>query len=312
MEPYEYDGLIVITAPDLERVKELLPRMRANLPIRKLIFIGSEAVGELVASFKNDGYSFINENEIIKFSDVEAVIKRRLGIDTVPRGVTGWYYQQFLKMSYSTICEDRYYLVWDGDTIPCKKFSMFNSKTHRPFLDVKNEYTEEYFITMKKLLPYSRKVIEKSFVSEHMIFDKEIMKKLISTIELNDEIEGTYYYEKIINAIRLEKIDEPSFSEFETYGTYVAITDSSAYRLRDWHSMRFGRYAFIPDQMTDDDFRWLSQDFDAISFEKFEEYQPDIAELFHNLTYRKKLRPRHIVEALYEEGTISSNVMEKW
>lgn len=25
MEPYEYDGLIVITAPDLERVKDLLP-----------------------------------------------------------------------------------------------------------------------------------------------------------------------------------------------------------------------------------------------------------------------------------------------
>lgn len=311
-EMHQYDGLIVITAADLERVKVLLPRMRAHLPIRKLIFIGNEDVGEMVASFENDEYSFVNENDIIKFSEVEALLKKRLKKEDVPRGITGWYYQQFLKMSYSTMCDDRYYLVWDGDTIPCKNFSMFSSETGRPVFDIKNEYTEEYFITMKKLLPMSRKVIEKSFVSEHMLIDKELMHKLILSIEANDEIEGSLYYEKIMNSIRQEKICDPSFSEFETYGTFVALTDPYAYRLRDWHSLRCGCFFFIPAEMTEDDFAWLGQDFDAISFEKAEEYQQDLADIFHNSTYREKLRPRHIIQALYEEGTLSSNVVEKW
>ena len=40
-------------------------------------------------------------------------------------------------MEYSRICEDEYYLVWDGDAIPCAPFSMFQEETEIPYLDVK-------------------------------------------------------------------------------------------------------------------------------------------------------------------------------
>ncbi len=81
------------------------------------------------------------------------------------RGLVGWYYQQFLKMKYSVICEDEYYMTWDGDTVPCKCFSMFNASGD---FDMKHEYHEEYFITLENILPGIKKVTEKSFISKHM------------------------------------------------------------------------------------------------------------------------------------------------
>lgn len=312
MEPFEYDGIIVITASDLERVKSLLPKMKAHMPVRNLIFIGSEGVGNIVSSLNSSDYLFINENAIIKFSDVNDILKKLLGIDDVPRGITGWYYQQFLKMGYSNICKDEYYLIWDGDTIPCGDFSMFHKETGKPYLDIKNEYNEEYFITMNKLLPGFHKVIEKSFIAEHMLFNRDIMRKMIEAIESNEKIEGKPFFEKILNSVRPDKIRAGGFSEFETYGTFVAMTDCNAYRLRDWHSLRFGSFFFKADEITDEDFLWLKQDFEAVSFEKDEEYLPDYAVFFHDSKYRANLRPRQIVEAIWEEGAITSNVVEKW
>ena len=165
---------------------------------------------------------------------------------------------------------------------------------------------------MNKLLPGFRKIIEKSFISEHMLIKCDIMQNLISTIENNKDIEGTKFYEKIINAVRTEMIKSSSFSEFETYGTFAALTNSSSYMLRDWHSLRFGSFFFDPDIINDDDLEWLRLDFEAISFEKDEEYQPEYAEFFHNQEYREKLRPRQIVEAIWDQGAIKSNVVEKW
>ena len=34
----------------------------------------------------------------------------------LPRGIAGWYYQQFLKLQYARVCQDKYYMSWEGDT----------------------------------------------------------------------------------------------------------------------------------------------------------------------------------------------------
>ncbi|MBR1478221.1 MAG: glycosyltransferase family 2 protein [Lachnospiraceae bacterium] len=303
-----FDTLIMITPKDYSRLRRNYPRIAMNIPYGRLIFVGSREVGSLVAA---DGFDeridAIDEDEILKFSDVHACVGKRmeniLAGRELPRGVTGWYYQQFLKMQYASICRDEYYLVWDGDTIPCKRLFMFKEGTETPYLDLKHEFHEEYFETIGRILPGCRKVIERSFISEHMLIKCSIMKALIADIEKNENIPGTYFWEKIINSIPEDKIQSSSFSEFETYGTYTAINFPSDYKLREWHSFRLGGEFFDPDTISDRDFEWLSHDFDAISFEKDQSVREDHRNLFDNPVYQEKLTAKQMLQAAQLEFT---------
>ena len=88
---------------------------------------------EVAALVKNAGLGekvgFLDENEILPFDAVHEVVKEALaGIlngQELPRGITGWYYQQFLKMQYSRNCEDAYYLVRMGIPYPAVPFPCF-------------------------------------------------------------------------------------------------------------------------------------------------------------------------------------------
>ena len=142
-----YDAIIVVTAKDYERVQSQYHRLVSNMPARRILFVGNREVASLVEqSGLGEKVSFLDENDILSFDAVHAVMTRALQSQLqgreLPRGITGWYYQQFLKMQYAVMCEDAYYLVWDGDTIPCRSFSLFHEELGIPYLDVKGEYHE--------------------------------------------------------------------------------------------------------------------------------------------------------------------------
>lgn len=302
----QYDAIIVVAAKDFERVQNQYHRLAANLPARRILFVGSGEVARLVEQLGlGESVGFLDENAILPFDSVHAVMTQALADvlqgRELPRGITGWYYQQFLKMQYACMCEDAYYLTWDGDTIPCGPFSMFHEKLGLPYLDVKGEYHEEYFTTLSKLLPGLRKCIEKSFISEHMLINCEIMRQLLGDIEANQDIPGGTYWEKIIHAIPVEKLQSNSFSEFETYGTYVAMRHPNAYRLRDWHSFRYGGVFYSLETISDADYEWLGRDFFAISFEKGDSVREDQKNLFDNKKYQEKLSARQMLEIAQEE-----------
>lgn len=312
----QYDALIVVTAKDYERVQSQYHRLVADLPARRIFFVGSEEVADLVkASNLGEKVGFINENTILPFDAVHKVMTKALESllqgRELPRGITGWYYQQFLKMQYARMCEDSYYLMWDGDTIPCGPFSMFHEKSGVPFLDVKGEYHEKYFETMIRLLPGMRKCIEKSFISEHMLINCDIMRKLLEDMEGNGEIQGSAFWEKIIFSIEVDDLQSNSFSEFETYGTYVALKYPAAYRLRNWHSFRYGGVFYSLDTISDSDYEWLGKDFFAISFEKGDFVREDHKNLFDNKEYQKKLSARQMLEIAQEEFEEGS-YLEVW
>ncbi len=306
-----FKTLIVITPKDSERLLSLYPRLTENIGYGPVCFVSSPEVKEILGKSEDlkDKVEVIDENQVIPFDEVHACITNRmediLAGRTLPRGVTGWYYQQFLKMQYAFLCQDEYYMVWDGDTIPCRQVNMFHPETGKPYLDMKHEHHKEYFDTMSTILPGFGKVIERSFISEHMLFRVDIMRNLITDIEKNENIPGKKFWEKIINAIPPEKIQDSSFSEFETYGTYVALKKQSTYMLREWHSFRQGGTFFDPNTICDRDFKWLSHDFDAISFEKGHEVREDNANLFDNPYYQEKLTPKQMLQAAqleYKEG----------
>ena len=305
----DYDTVIVTTAADYDRVCRNYPRLVRLLPTRRLIFIGSSEVRErLLRDALGEKVEFIDENDLIPFSDVDSIMREVLGAAEVPRGMSGWYYQQFLKMSYAYRCMDEYYMTWDGDTIPCRAFSMF-SENGVPYFDLKQEYCENYFLTLEGLLPGMRKCIPKSFISEHMLFNKQYMRELIASIEGNAALSGNKFYERILRLIGRDRMKYPSFSEFETYGTYVCLRHLGSYTMRSWHSFRYCGNFFDPDTITEEDYEWLSKDFEAVSFEKRAERTPESMEIFSKKEYREKLSARQILEIVQQE---SEGYKEEW
>jgi hypothetical protein len=160
---------------------------------------------------------FINEKFLIDVDKIKQLINEK-NKHAIKR--SGWYIQQFLKMVYSRLCHDKFYLIWDSDTIPIKKVKMFNNDG-KPFFDVKKEYHRPYFITIKKIFPELGKKYNYSFISEHMIINTNLMKNMIRRINFNKNLHGDIWYEKIINCIDINNLPESGFSEFETYGTFV-------------------------------------------------------------------------------------------
>lgn len=310
----DFDVLIVVAEKDFPRLKNLYHRLPEYLQCKKLIFVGNRAVGQMANELDQCEIGWIDEDSILPFQEVHELMKMRLaGIlngQELPRGITGWYYQQFLKMRYSFICEDDYYMTWDGDTVPCRPIHMFKDGTGEPYLDLKTELKQEYFDTMGKLLPGMRKVIEKSFISEHMLFRKDIMQDLIGRMEANSEFGGTQFWEKILYAISPEQMQEGVFSEFETYGTFAALNYMTAYRLREWHSFRLGAEFFDPQTISERDFIWLGRDFDAISFEKNQSVREDHKNLFDNPKYQEKLSARQMLQVI--QPGFNGGYVEVW
>ncbi len=310
----DFDVLIVVAEKDFPRISNLYHRLLQDIQCRKLIFVGNRAVGQMAKKLEHCDIDWIDEDSILPFHDVHELMKKRLaGIlkgQELPRGITGWYYQQFLKMRYALLCEDEYYMTWDGDTVPCRTVHMFKGGTDVPYLDLKTELKQEYFDTMGRLLPGLHKVIEKSFISEHMLFRKDIMRDLISRIESNADFDGTQFWEKILYAISPEQMQEGVFSEFETYGTFVALNYTMSYRLREWHSFRLGAEFFDPKTISERDFTWLGRDFDAISFEKNQSVREDHKNMFDNPEYQEKLTAKQMLQAIQPE--FNGGYVEVW
>ncbi len=235
--------------------------------INKVVFIGNEEVEKLAkdaSPLLGVELSFINENDLI---DVNKVRKLMTKIDPKSSHRSGWYVQQFLKMQYCKICKDEYYLIWDSDTIPLKNIDMFNDSNGKPFFDVKTEYHEPYFATMKKIFPNLGKKYDFSFISEHMLIKTYLMSDLIDKIQDNKNIDGDTWYEKIINSINPADLRHSGFSEFETYGTFVQEYHPKVYEIRQWHSLRGEENKYNFEKLSDAEIKKLAESYDAISFE---------------------------------------------
>jgi hypothetical protein len=175
-------------------------------------------------------------------------------------------------MNYCRLCHNKYYLIWDSDTIPIKEVNMF-SNDGKPFFDVKTEYHRPYFITLKKIFPELGKKNKFSFISEHMIINTNLMKNMIKRITFNKNLIGNTWYEKIINCINIKDLPFSGFSEFETYGTFVKEYYKQIYDIRHWKSFRLRKrhrklFHFNSSRITENDIKNIFKKYNAISFEK--------------------------------------------
>lgn len=126
-----------------------------------------------------------------------------------------------------------------------------------------------YFITLNKIIP-GLKHPNLSFVTEHQMIKTEYMKNLLDNIEKNDKLEGKLFWQKILMAIEIKDIHHFGISEFETYGSFVETKYPNSYIRRNWNSLRLAKKFYDNvDNLNENNINWLSQDFYALSFEKW-------------------------------------------
>ena len=189
------DLLIPLGKKHLDSFKVNIKFYRKYLNFTNLVILSQSDSYSIIQKYNS--VIFINEDTLVSKEEINKFLQTERSIITTR---INWYEQQFLKMAYSRICKNEYYLIWDADTIPIKSIQLF--KNNHPFFDMKTEHHIPYFQTIKRLLP-DLKFSNKSYISEHQMIKTEYMKNLLDEIENNSELKGKLFWEKILMAINL-------------------------------------------------------------------------------------------------------------
>ena len=230
-----YDIIIPTASKDVGFIHLVFEYIRKNLKEADIIYvITNRSCFNKIQKYdlKHFNVILLDENELIQSLSFERIQKILLSQDVHIR--VGWYFQQFLKMAFAlTKYSKDYYLTWDSDTLPLNHISFFDDK-ERPLFTMKAEFNQPYFDTLQKLLGFG-KLAPFSFIAEHMMFNSNIMKELINRIETNNS-KGSDWVEKILFACT--DLQEPCFSEFETYGSYVWKFHPNMYGVQKLNTFR--------------------------------------------------------------------------
>lgn len=261
-----YSIVIVVHKRDVKVAKQNIPLIYRMIKPGKIIIISHEDVRNEILGMHLDYVRFMDENAVVPYLNFTAV-KRAMLERTVFAERTGWYFQQFLKMAYAYICEDEWYLLWDADTIPLRNISFMSGRS-KGILDVKTEYHRPYFWTLEKILGI-KKCIRESFIAEHMLINRKVMLDLIGRIEGNQNLQGQYFFEKIIHSVRAVDLRDSGFSEFETYGNFVMQYYPQMYTLRRLKTLREAKI-LLGDHVDGKILAWAGKSYDMISLEKYQ------------------------------------------
>lgn len=257
-----YDIIIPVASKDISFLPRVVHYIRLNLHEADKIYIITSGKNIRNAKVLKTLKScvILDEDELVE--GLSFAVVRDLLLKLAPNVSVGWFFQQFLKIAFGTTpYATKYYLSWDADTLPLKHIPFFEGE--HPLFSRKYEYNQNYFTTINKLLGLN-KLADFSFIAEHMLFNPDIIKNLIIEIEKSD-IQGVRWYEKIINAGDYS-INLQTFSEFETYGTFVLQNYPDLYKTRQLNTFRCG--GFIQGRnITDGKLKTISFDCDTISFE---------------------------------------------
>lgn len=276
-----YDVVLVCSKDHVHILQKNIAYLKKNLSPKNIVVISSVDSRDLIDGFESDSVIFLNEDRIypgMTIQRIKEIVKEITGSEKR----AGWYFQQFLKMAYSQICNDTEYLIWDADTIPLNSIS-FKEGDKLKFT-MESRYGKDYFITLKKLLGYS-KATNESFIAEHMIINTYIMCHLIAEIE-DQNLRGKTFYEKILYSVQKESVPKSGFSEFETYGTFVLKNYPEKYVLSNVRSLRNGKM-YLGENPGENLMQWVARNYDTVSFEIWDKTLPLIPTILSNKNIQK-------------------------
>jgi len=197
--------------PVLELAAARLPKF---IPFAGLTVLAPKADCWLIRSRLGTSATVMPENDFIPGVKLPDLIE--FNLPGFPAGA-GWYYQQFLKLQFAFVDPtDDYYLIWDADTVPLRPMRFFNA-AGQMLLTRATEFHAPYFATYRRLFG-SEPNRECSFIAQHMIIQKSVVREMLELIERRVPGAGNW-------AIKIMRVLEPVhpnlFSEYETYGHYI-------------------------------------------------------------------------------------------
>lgn len=297
--------IMPIKASDWKSAEKAIPLIRNNIQPRAIILISS---AELCKSLPDDkDILFIEEGSMLQGLNLEQVRETLQDAGGNPK-YAGWYLQQFLKLGFSRICPNRYYLVWDADTLPLNPISFFDNETDKPLFNLKREFVAPYFVTMKRLLQLD-KVCPESFITEHMLFDAHLCREMLDEIESNSKIKGESFWEKCVYASDFSK-QQQSFSEYETFGSYIMTKHKDMYLTRKLRTFRCGT-DFLGENPSGVILDWVSQSFDTVSFEHWSTPIKQSLNLISNASLRREFSFSEIVQHVCNDAKVRAYMGER-
>lgn len=233
------------------------------------------------------GITFLDEDRLIpeiKLATIQGILQQKAGAPR--RG--GWYFQQFLKMQACTFAGiAEHYLIWDSDTILLRELEFFDEQG-RVLVTPTKRHNKPYFQTLKRLLDLEKRT-DYSFVAEHLMVRTAYMRELLERIE-ECATDRQSWTEAILDAVTPAHLPTIGFSEYETYGTYVAARYPDSFTTRELKGTRKGAAAFGMDPDAHDLFALMQSGY---AYATFEVYMPRSAEVIR----RNKLIARNAWEA---------------
>jgi len=154
----------------------------------------------------------VNESIVMPGWSVERV-GRRLGVYSWR---AGWYYQQFLKLSFGNFLECENYVIWDADTVMLQEFDFVLDG--RVQMNSSVRFNKPYFDTYQKLFNEFPPV-KKSLISQFMFIDTAILSEMLAKIRNNSS--SSHWADGVLDQLPLSSPSE--FSEYEVYGNYMAL-----------------------------------------------------------------------------------------
>lgn len=280
----ELEVVICLHESHLKNFKLVISQLYKNLKNIKIIVISNIKLKEKIKNI-DSRIEVLDEDTLVKglsLCRVKDILKEKIGNESR----AGWYFQQFLKMSYSLVTKSDYYLIWDSDLIILKELDFF-TKDNKMIIYKKTEYHTPYFETMKKILNLD-KTFDFSFIAEHLLIKTKIMKEIIDKIQSKNEIKGNYYFEKILNSISLNNLPKSGFSEFETYGTYALINYKELFVTEDIRSWRNASEYLKDIELSSAILEIISKEYDNLSLESWSKGKR-ARKIFINDYFLKKL-----------------------
>ena len=216
-------------AKDLPVLKLASENLRRFVPLKTLRIFTARSNFREFADVLGTSVQLIDEDSALKGMTLEQL--RRFPERGFPQGA-GWYFQQFLKLSFAFVePEDDYYLIWDADTIPLRPLQFFDDQGRMLFTKT-TEHHSPYFETYGNLFGRDPRY-EFSFISQHAIVRKSLLREMLQVIEKNIPGNESWPW-KIMHGLKGSRPNR--FSEYETWGYYVKDfhPEAAAYRELPW------------------------------------------------------------------------------
>ncbi|WP_343286592.1 DUF6492 family protein [Helicobacter sp. 12S02634-8] len=207
---------------------------------------------------------------------------------------TGWFFQQFLKMSFYQIAPSDIYMSFDADCFLIRDLVIDNIFFN--VLDGNLPSNHPYIATNKILLELPN-FHHMQFMSEFMIFQSPILKELIARMEQNKH----NFFENILRIIGQDPLGL-SFSEFECYANYCLAHQKGGYHLRQLPVLRIGgRFFESIDQVDNQVLKDFAKHYYMLQFNHWDKLSP-YAKWIQNKTLRKILGVKNLLRIYHKTG----------